>query len=169
MKKIAKILFVAFVLATGTSSALAQRTKPQNLIEVKIYVVKEVGDADANYDEKNPSNLVAVKRMVAAESPLRGALLALTGGLTKNEEKQKLFAPTFGIKLVSVRLENETAHAFFTMPDGATFSGDGSPFIFKDAVERTALQFPSIKKVVVCLDGVLDFWSESEEPARRCK
>jgi hypothetical protein len=54
------------------------------------------------------------------------------------------------------------------MPPGAAFSGDNSPFIFRDAVELTAKQFPGVKKVLVCLDGVEDFWSESEEPAKKC-
>lgn len=162
-----QFLIVTFVLTSTVSLAEAQRPKRKNLVEVKIYLVKEIEEDEA-YDERNPHNLVAVRRMVAAQSPLRGALVALTGRVTQEEENRKLFSATWGIKLLSVRLEKGTAYTYFTMPEVAAFSGDGSPFVFKDAVERTALQFPAVKKVVVCLDGVLDFWSESEEPARKC-
>jgi hypothetical protein len=158
------LLFVLILLTACVSTVIAQQPRGTKQTEVKIYLMRE----SEEYDERNPHNLVAVKRKVKAESPLRSALIALTGSVTRAEEKAKLFSPMFGIKLISVRLKNETAYAYFTMPAGATFSGDGSPFVFKDAVEKTALQFSNVKKVVVCLDGILDFWSESEEPARKC-
>ncbi len=166
MKKIiAQILIAAIVPAAIGAPAKAQQAKRKNLTKVKIYVSQEYTEET----DENLHGLVAVKRTVGADAPLRNALVALTGGVTKAEEKRGLFSATFGIKLLSVRVKNQTAYAYFTMPEGATFSGDGSPFVFKDAVERTALQFSSVKKVVVCLDGVLDFWSESEEPPRKCK
>lgn len=159
-----QILIVTAALTISVSFAQAQAAKKKNSTEVVIYLAKETDE----YDERNPHGLVAVKRTVNAQSPLRNALLALTGKITRREEKQKLFSAMFGIKLLSVRLEKGTAYAYFFMPEGEHFSGDLSPFVFKDAVERTAQQFPAVKKVVVCLDGVLDFWSESEEPARKC-
>jgi ABC-type oligopeptide transport system substrate-binding subunit len=158
------LLFVLILLTTSLSPAAAQRVRSINQTEVKIYLVRESDE----YDERNPHNLVAVKRRANAEFPLRSALIALTGKVTRAEEQAKLFSPMFGIKLLSVRLKNGTAYTYFTMPEGDHFSGDGSPFIFEDAVKRTAMQFPMVKKVVVCLDGVLNFWSESEEPARKC-
>jgi hypothetical protein len=163
-KLIFQFLIMTIVLSAGVSFVQAQRVKQKNLVEVKIYLAKE----NEEYDERNPHGLVAVTRTVDARSPLRGALVALTGNVTRPEEKQKLFSALFGIKLLSSRLEKGTAYVYFTMPEEAYFSGDSSPFVFKDAVERTALQFSSVKKVVVCLDGVLNFWSESEEPARKC-
>ena len=166
--RIFNILIIAVLLLTAVGGARAQRKGASNLTEVKIYLAKEYDDYDAEYDAKNPYNLVAVKRRVNAKSPLRSTLRALTEGATKQEEKQKLFSAMFGIKLLSVRLENGTAYTYFTMPEGATFSGDGSPFVFKHVVEKTALQFPQVKKVVVCLDGILDFWSESEDPPKKC-
>jgi hypothetical protein len=154
-------------LLTVSGAAQAQRKPASSMMTVNIYVAREMED-DAAYDEKNPHNLVAVKRRVNAKSPLRNTLKSLTGGVTRAEEKQNLFSAMFGIRFLSVRLENGTAYTYFTMPEGATFSGDGSPFVFQDAVERTALQFPQVKKVVVCLDGILDFGSESEDPPRKC-
>jgi hypothetical protein len=161
------ILIIAALLLTAVGASSAQRKKASNSMDVKIYVAQELAD-ESQYDEKNPSNLVPLKRRVDAKSPLRNTLIALTGGITRAEEKQGFVSVMFGIKFVSVRLENGTAYAYFTMPEGASFSGDLSPLIFRDAVERTARQFPQVKKVEVCLDGILDFWSESDEPPKKC-
>jgi hypothetical protein len=158
------LLFVLILLAACVTPVAAQQSRRTNQTEVKIYLSRE----SEEYDERNPHNLVAVMRKINAESPVRSALIALTGKVTRAEEKAKLFSPMFGIKLLSFKLKNGTAYTYFTMPAGEHFSGDNSPFVFKDAVERTALQFPAVKKVVICLDGVLDFWSESEEPPRKC-
>jgi hypothetical protein len=166
--RIFSLFIVAMVVLNGIGTVSAQRKKASNLMDVKIYLAKEYDDYDAEYTEKNPYNLFAVKRKVDARAPLRNTLKALADGATKAEENQKLFSAMFGIKLLSVRLEKGTAYTYFTMPEGATFSGDGSPFIFKGVVEKTALQFPQVKKVVVCLDGILDFWSESEDPPKKC-
>lgn len=166
--RILSILMIAAFMLTGIFMVQAQQKTSSKLMDVKIYLAKEYDDYDAEYDEKNPSNLFPARRRVDAASPLRNTLKALTEGPTKAEEKQKLFSAMFGIKLLSVRLEKGVAYTYFTMPEGATFSGDGSPFIFKNAVEKTALQFPNVKKVVVCLDGILDFWSESGEPPKKC-
>lgn len=177
MKKIFAVsrnfLLVGFALLSISSAAFvapvaAQTGKREKLREVKIYLADDSGDADANFDSENPHGLVAVRRKVGAKSPLRGALLALTRGATKAEEKRMWFSATFGIKLLSVRLENQTAYTYFTMPEGASFSGDLSPLVFRSAVEKTALQFPEVKEVVVCLGGILDFWSESEAPPKKC-
>lgn len=162
-------LICAVIGVLAASTVQAQRSKSGKLTEVKIYLAKTGEQSEEDYDEKNPHNLVAVRRMVDGRFPLRGALIALTGKITGNEERQNLFSPVWGIKFVSVRLKNGTAFTYFTMPEGAAFSGDTSPFIFRDAVEKTAIQFPFVKRVVVCLDGILDFWSESEAPPRKCR
>jgi len=165
-KLISRILIGAALGGLFVSFAAAQRATSKKTTDVDIYLF-QTGPA-TNSTEQNPYGLVAVKRSVEARSPLRGALSALTGKVSEKEESQNLFSPVWGIRFVSVRLEKGTAYAYFTMPEAARFSGDGAPFIFKAAVEKTARQFPTVKKVVVCLDGILDFGSESEEPARRC-
>ncbi|HLM60937.1 MAG TPA: hypothetical protein VK308_09045 [Pyrinomonadaceae bacterium] len=92
----------------------------------------------------------------------------MTRGETRQEAKRDLFAATFGIQFVSVTLENGTALARFTMPETASFSGTNSPIYFIESVEKTALQFREVKKVVVCLDGMIDFWREDEAPPKKC-
>ena len=155
---------ILFGLLVCLQPAAAQSSS-QRLKEVKIFLAKQPYD---NSDSNNPHGFATVTRRVNAKSPLRAALVALTKGPTEAEKKQGYESPTFGIQLLSVTLKRGVAYTYFTMPEGATFSGDGSPFIFEDAVRRTALQFPTVRKVVVCLDGILDFGSESDEPDKKC-
>jgi hypothetical protein len=89
-------------------------------------------------------------------------------GETRQEEKRNLYAATFGIQFDSVTLENGTAMARFTMPETASFAGTNSPIYFIESVEKTALQFPAVKKVVICLDGIIDFWREDDVPPKKC-
>ena len=160
-KQILQILIIAFISVAGFISAPAQK----KMLEVKIYLRK----TGANYETKYPSGLFAVKRKVDRKSPLRSALESLTDGATAEEEaKQNLASSTFGIKFVSVRIKNKTAYTRFTMPEEARFPGDGAPFIFQEAVEKTALQFRGVKRVVVCLDGILDFGNEEDAPPKKC-
>jgi spore germination protein GerM len=159
LKKVYCLSLLVFSLQLVFVSAAAQ-TK-----EVKIYLMKFPYD---NSDNKNPHSLQPVTRRVSAKSPLRAALISLTDGPTAAEKEQGFDSPTYGIKLLSVKTKRGVAYTYFTMPEEARFSGDGSPFIFQDAVERTAMQFPNVRKVIICLDGILDFGSESGEPPRKC-
>jgi len=163
MKKLTLQILVLAIISIGglTTAAIAQ----EKTREANIYLLK-TGETNADY----PFGLVAVKRQVERRSPLRSALEILTNGATaEEEEKQNLASSTWGIKLVSVRIKNRTAYTYFTMPDEARFSGDGAPFIFGEAVRKTAMQFPNVKRVVVCLDGILDFGSEDDAPPKRCR
>jgi hypothetical protein len=145
-------------------SAQKKSTQPKKMREVEIYLVK----ASEEYDPKNPANLFHVKRRVDAATPLRGALEALMRGETESEEKRGLYAATFGIRFVSVTIKNGTALARFTMPETASFAGTNSPIYFIESVKKTALQFRQVKKIVVCLDGMIDFWREDEVPPKKC-
>lgn len=153
----------SFVVAQTPSSSLRTPAKKQ----VRIYLAMEVKESD-KFDSKNPGNLQPVFRKVSAAAPLRETLLLLLAGPTHPEEAAGYSDISYGIKLVSVKMKNGTVRADFTMPPGAAFSGDMSPFYFRDAVVFTARQFPQVKKVTVCLDGILDFWSESDEPPKKC-
>jgi hypothetical protein len=136
----------------------------QQTVQAKVYF-RRSGGSD---DPKNPYNLSPVMRQVPANAPLRAALEALSAEPTAAEEAEGLMSSTFGIKLVSVRVRNGLAYTRFTMPPGAAFPGDGAPFLFVDAVEKTAKQFSTVKKVIVCLDGILNFGDESGGPPKRC-
>lgn len=152
-----------FVVAQTLSNSVRVPAKQQ----VRIYLAKEIKESD-KFDSKNPANLHPVFRKVSAAVPLRPTLEILLAGPTAAEEARGYSNISYGIKLVSVRMKQGTVRADFTMPPGAAFSGDMSPFYFRDAVEFTVKQFPQVKKVIVCLDGILDFWSESDNPPKKC-
>jgi spore germination protein GerM len=165
-KRIKRIFAIAILMTCTLTAAQAQKktTAEKKLREVKIYLVKE----DAEYDPNNLADLFPVRRRVDARAPLAATLKSLMRGETAQEQKRSLFAPTFGIQFVSVTIKDGTALARFTMPDGAAFSGTNSPLYFIAAVEKTALQFPGVKKVTVCLDGIIDFWREDESEPQSC-
>jgi hypothetical protein len=96
----------------------------------------------ANDDEgSKPFVLGAVEREVLANAPLTPTLESLFIGAAKNEEDKGFSSPTFGMKFEGVVLKNE----------------------------KTAKQFPSVKKVVVCAIGETMIDSELDKPFPRCK
>ncbi len=153
-------------VAQGGARATSARAKGR-LQPVKIYLTKDLQEGEP-YDPNNPSNLHPVTRMVNRAAPLRPTLIALMAGPSAREKARGYIDISFGIKLSNVRMKEGTVLAEFTMPPGAAFSGDTSPFIFQGAVEKTIKQFPGVKKVIVCLDGEIDIGSESGEPPRKC-
>ena len=164
MKTLSPMIIVLFLIGLPVSLDSFDVVAQQKTVRANVYFRKS-GNSD---DPENPYNLNPATRQVPANAPLRSALEALSAEPTAAEEAEGLMTSTFGIKLVSVRVRNGTAYTRFTMPPGAAFPGDAAPFIFGAAVEKTAKQFPAIKKVFVCLDGILNFGDESGEPPKRC-
>lgn len=146
-------------LPADVQSARAARPK-----EVKIYLV----NTDTEYDAKNPLGLQAVGRRVDGRSPLRAALAALVAGPTAAEQARGLASSTYGIRFISVKLKGGVAYAHFALPNERGFPGDLAPSIFKEAVTKTATQFPNVRRAVICLDGDVNFDDESGGPAKKC-
>lgn len=164
-----KLLVFAIMIFSSFAFVQAQSKQKGKQLEVNIFFMKVGEGFGSEASEENPFGLIAVKRKVNAESPLQDALIALTKEPTKKEKARNLHSAVWGINFVSVKVEDGTAHALFSMPLEANFSGDNAPDIFKSAVEQTALQFPSVKKVEVCLDGIIDFEIDDPDfPTRRC-
>lgn len=164
MKTLSSMIVVLTFLALPVSLGSFGVTAQQKTVQAKVYFRKS-GNSN---DPKNPYNLSPVTRQVPATAPLRSALEALTAEPTAAEGTEGLMTSTFGIKLVSVRVKNGIAYTRFTMPQGAAFPGEAAPFIFGEAVERTSKQFSTVKKVYVCLDGILNFGDESGGPSKPC-
>lgn len=155
-----KFLIAIILINAGFITAFAQNNKElKKLREVKIYLLKEIGDDEKN-DPENPLWLFPVKRLVNADSPLTGSLKALVKGETKAEELRKYHSSTFGIKFVSVSVKNGEVIARFTIPKNVSFSGDNGLSIFREAVRKTAMQFKEVKKVSIYLNGVKDDGNE---------
>lgn len=129
--------------------------------DVKIYL----WEANSN---KPDIALTPVMRQVNRRAPLRPALEALFAGAAKDEEGMGLSSSTFGMKFVGVSLQNGFALVKFSQPPNQTNYGSQGPMIFAEAIEKTARQFPAVKKVQVCAVGDTMIDSQLEKPFPRC-
>src|SRR5688572_650783 len=156
MKKIAPILILLTFALIGAA---------QSTTEVKVYLQRNHTAADgSNNDVSTP-----VKRTVSAGAPLRGALEQLFAeSITAKEDKDGFWSPTYGMKFEGVALKNGTATVRFSQPADKTNYGSLGPMIFAEAIEKTAGQFPSVKRVKICAVGETMIDSELETPFPRC-
>lgn len=123
---------------------------------------------DVNSD-KPDIQLVAVTRRSVGDNVLEltmGWLFATT--LSKEEEDRGLSLPTFGMRLEGVTLTNGVALIKFSQPEGATNYGSQGPFVFAKAIEMTARQFPTVKKVEICAVGDTLIDAQLEKPFPKC-
>jgi hypothetical protein len=140
---------------TAQSAAPKSRT-------IKIYLW------DANSDKADIA-LVPVTRRIGGDNVLKLTMDWLFGTtLSKEEEDRGLSLPTFGMRLEGVTLKNGVALIKFSQPDGATNYGSQGPFIFEEAIERTARQFPTVSKVEICAVGDTLIDSQLEKPFTKC-
>ena len=104
-----------------------------------------------------------------SRAPLSPTLEDLFKGATSQDEASGFSSSTFGMKFEGVVLRNGVATVKFSQPKGQTNYGSLAPAIFLDAIERTAKQFPTVKKVVVCAIGETLIDAQLEEQFPRCK
>lgn len=136
--------------------------------QVRVYLPKE---GDARDASSNPFNLHPVMRSVNSGAPMRPALLALLAGPTPREKRQGFQDHDVrGLYLVKVAIKDGgTAYASFAhRKSWAGWSGDLSPAAFRDGVERTLLQFPNVRRTVICVDGTENFYDESGAAEKKC-
>lgn len=153
--KIVAWRLIIFVVAAAASLAFndGQTTIQPKPKKVKVYfmVYEPTG--------KLKFGLNPVVREVDSSAPLRPAIEALLAGPTVDEEKQGYAGVAYGrnMKLAAVKIKGGAARIDFTREDREnTNPGDLLTLYFADAVVRTATQFPSVKKVTVCVNG----WDE---------
>lgn len=156
---IKKIILTAILLTAFVSAVSAQQ------IEVKIYLQRTIITADSNY-----SKSATVKRKVDANSPLWKTLEQLfTPQITPEEDKKNFYSSTFGMKFEGVVLKKGTATVKFSQPPNETNYGSMGAFLFSEAIEKTAKQFSTVKRVKICAIGETAIDSELETPFPRCK
>ena len=155
-----KIILTAILLTAFISAVNAQQ------IEVKIYLQRTIVKADGSNFDKS----AYVKRMIDNKSPLWNTLAMLfSPNITPEEDKQNYYWSTFGMKFEGVVLKNGTATVKFSQPPNETNYGSMGPMIFAEAVEKTAKQFSTVKRVKICAIGETAIDSELDRPFLRCK
>jgi spore germination protein GerM len=96
---------------------------------------------------------------VDKKAPLRPTIEALIAGPTPAEDPSRFASVAYGdLKLSSIKVKRGTARIDFTRELRDDYNpGDLETLRFEAAVIRTAKQFPEIKKVVVCVNGLNEF------------
>lgn len=149
--KLLKILFIVPIVLSVLPSAAqirAQTSGSNKTIEVKIHLLDVAQGAEPE--------LLAVTRTVGAASPLRSALEAQVKGATEEEFSQALRSPFENIRLDFAEIKNKTARLYFSQIEKEAIS-ESEALFFRTAVAKTALQFPAVKKVEICLAAAADF------------
>jgi len=148
-----RILIVATTLGCLLSFLAANRTTTAapKLQKIKIYFYHEPGE----YIDLSP-----VTRTIRTASPARASIQALLKGPTAAERKNGfdglIGASDFRIGSLTIRAGTARIN-FVVAEDWRGFPGDIAPARFKKAVELTLKQFPTVKKVVVSLNGDVNF------------
>ena len=143
-----------FVIVFACAVSAVPQTKIAARKEVKVYFYHDPGEY---------IDLAPVTRSVIANAPARPAIEALLKGPTA-AEKQRGFGPLasasdFRIRLL--KISGGTARInFVSTRRWAGWPGDLAPVRFKTAVELTLKQFPSVRRVIVSLNGDTKFYSE---------
>ncbi|MGI8669720.1 MAG: GerMN domain-containing protein [Aridibacter sp.] len=138
-------------------------TAKDGLKKVKIYLWR----ANDNVPNQN-FVLSPVPRYVNPKVPLRPTLTALFNGANEDEAEQGFSSSTFGLKFKGVVLKSGTATIKISQSPNERNYGTLGPFIFLEAIKKTAMQFPTVKKVKICAVGETFIDSELEKPFSRC-
>ncbi len=103
--------------------------------------------------------ILPLKRMVSTVVPVHSAIEAMLVEPTEDEKKLDYKSLNYDkLKLVSVKLKKDVARIDFSRTVGEdTNPGDLLTLKFESAVKKTAMQFPSVTKVVVCVNGMNEF------------
>ena len=147
------VVVVMFASAAVSVSAVPQ-AKVARLTEVKVYFYHEPGEF---------IDLAPVTRSVNALAPARPAIEALLKGPTAAERRRGfgLLASAREFRIGSLKISNGTARInFVSNRRWAGWPGDLAPVRFKTAVELTLKQFPTVRRVVVSLNGDEKFYDE---------
>lgn len=151
-----QLLILALFAGSSASGTLAQTSlqpidTARKLRMVRIYLPVEPPTAGPE--------LKPLPRRVEAKSPLRPAIEALIAGPTAAQKNRGYVRVAYGdLRLVSVKLERGVARIDFTREIRSDYNpGDLETLRFQGAVVKTAKQFPSVKKVIVCVNGLNEF------------
>jgi spore germination protein GerM len=141
------LILLVFVVALPVSGQQSTESK-----EVKVYFMFLGQDGDE-------SILKPLMRKVSVAAPLCPSIAAMLEEPTESERHLGYVSAGYGgIKLTSVKVKKGKARIDFTRVITPDYNpGDLQTLYFEDAVIKTAKQFPSVKKVMVCVNGVNEF------------
>lgn len=145
-------LFV--MLCASAAVTVVPQEKVAARKEVKVYFYHEPGEY---------IDLAPVTRSVNANAPARAAIEALLKGPTAAERQRgfQSLASASDFRIGSLKIIGGIARINFISTRRWTgWAGDLAPVRFKTAVELTLKQFPSVRRVIVSLNGDEKFYDE---------
>lgn len=159
MKPVCKIpasigLFVIVFVGAAASVSAVPQVRVTAHKEVKVYFYHDPGEY---------IDLAPVTRSVNAVAPARPAIEALLKGPTATERRRGFepLASASEFRIGSLKISGGTARInFVSTRRWAGWPGDLAPARFKTAVELTLKQFPSVRRVIVSLNGDAKFYDE---------
>ena len=151
--RVAVIIGIFIAFAGASVFALPQRNVVARK-EVKVYFYHDPGEV---------IDLAPVTRWVSSVAPARPAIEALLKGPTAAERRRgfESLASASAFRIGSLTIRGGTARVnFISTRRWAGWPGDLAPVRFKTAVELTLKQFPSVQRVIVSLNGDVNFADE---------
>jgi hypothetical protein len=167
------LLIIAQMLFASTVSLVFAQQKPQGHLPkmraVKIYLYRSA----AENRPEIPGRLVPVRREIFDYKLLEGSLKALLEGTTEKELSRNLRSFIHSLELYSARIRNQTAEINFVydqsdIDEKKLWTYDPMRSHFIEAVERTARQFPNVKRVSICVEGYADFINPNRQKRAKC-
>jgi spore germination protein GerM len=146
-------IVILFTCAAASVPIVAQ-AKVAARKEVKVYFYHDPGEH---------IDLAPVTRSVNAVAPARPAIEALLKGPTAAERRRGFdsLASASDFRIGSLKISGGTARInFVSSRRWRGWPGDLAPVRFKTAVELTLKQFPSVRRVIVSLNGDAKFHDE---------
>jgi spore germination protein GerM len=146
------VAVIVMLFACAVFAAPQQKTAA--LKEVKVYFYHDPGEY---------IDLAPVTRSVNAAAPARPAIEALLKGPTAAERRRGFdsLASASDFRIGSLKISGGTARInFISTRRWRGWPGDLAPVRFKTAVELTLKQFPSVRRVIVSLNGDKKFYDE---------
>jgi spore germination protein GerM len=155
MKTVFNVVGIAILFAyVAASVSTVAQSKVAARKEVKVYFYHDPGEY---------IDLAPVTRSVNATAPARPAIEALLKGPTAAEKRRGFdsLASASDFRIGSLKISGGTARInFISTRRWHGWPGDLAPVRFKTAVELTLKQFPSIRRVIVSLNGDEKFYDE---------
>ncbi len=150
--KILKLPFFTILIIALSAAGINAQVPEAGKKEVKVFFMF-IGP-DGSESEIRP-----LKRKVSSAAPLFPAMAALLVEPTGEEADLGYTSAGYGdMTLKSVKLTKGVARVDFVREIRDDYNpGDLQTLYFEDAVIRTAKQFPSVKKVMVCVNGINEF------------
>jgi len=132
---------------------LSSITGTQRTMKVSLYYYNELLDRALNNDVScDAAAVIPVERtIVYTQSPINDVIRLLIRGELTKAEKDKGFKTEFpGRELLfqGARLDNGVLYLKFSDPSGFTTGGSCRVSLLKAQIEKTAMQFETVKRVV---------------------